>query len=607
MRPGLTALLLALSPCLLLPSAMAQNAPMSITAIDDQLFSKHDELRTAQQSLKEQQSVVDEMSAKLNALEKETPALDEALAKAKRHLEETYDKLDSDPSADIIHAQKTYQQAWSSVKQNQKARLSAEQSLTEAQTTLESRNKTIAALNGTISDLQSSKTRARVDKLREELRQPNQLSISFTNRCDASLTLAQCDKQTQALALQKAVKQFRGELLNQVSESTLVQRNIHDASLNIHVVKHTTTNSGFYDGERYRTLMDVELEARPSAKVACELLGVDTQYCFEPGVFDTAPQFEQEIAWVTLAIRSNVYGDHVTIDGVSYGSTPVEVMLPIGTHNVIVQKEGYQSFTKQVSVKSDASLRANLIEKSNPLNAGDKFADGLKGQGKAPQLVALLGGTYYIGENASNQVHLDHAFGFGVTPVTVSQFTTFVDQTNYQTDAELKNTCTALIKGEVTPVENSNWRDPGFKQHPNSPVVCVSQNDAKAYTNWLRQQTGAQYRLPTEDEWEIAVRAGTLTKYWWGNEFIPGQANTGWSGTPWSNTSTSPVSAFKPNPLGIYDGIGNVWQWTSSPQGIAKGGAWNFSPDMAAADKQLFLSRSSAANYLGFRVVRDIR
>ncbi|WP_394126423.1 SUMF1/EgtB/PvdO family nonheme iron enzyme [Vibrio hepatarius] len=607
MRLGLSALLLALSPCLLSPLAIAEEAPMSITAIDDQLFSKHDELRNAQKALKEQQSVVDEKSDQLNALERETRTLDKTFSKAKSYLEDTYDKLETDPSADIIRAQKSYQEAWSGVKQNQKARLAAEQSLTETQANYDSQQREVDAITKAIADLQNDKTHARVEQLREELKQPQQLSISFTNRCDSSLTLAQCDKQTQALALQKAVKQYRSELVNRVSEPRVVERNIHDASLNIHIVKHTTTSSGFYDGERYRTLMDVELEARPSAKTACDLLGVDTQHCFEPGIFDTEPQFEQEIAWVTLAIRSNVYGDSVTIDGVSYGSTPVEVMLPIGIHNVMVQKEGYKTFNKPVTVKTDSSLRANLIEKSNPLNAGDKFADGMKALGKGPQLVAILNGTYYIGENASNQVHLDHAFGFGVTPVTVSQFASFVEQTDYQTDAELKNTCTALIKGEVTPVENSHWRDPGFKQYPNSPVVCVSQNDAKAYTNWLRKQTGAPYRLPTEDEWEIAVRAGSITKYWWGNDFTPGEANTGWSGTPWSNTSTSPVSAFKPNQLGIYDGVGNVWQWTSNPQGIAKGGAWNFSPDMAAADKQLFLSRSSAANYLGFRVVRDIQ
>ena len=58
--------------------------------------------------------------------------------------------------------------------------------------------------------------------------------------------------------------------------------------------------------------------------------------------------------------------------------------------------------------------------------------------------------------------------------------------------------------------------------------------------------------------------------------------------------------AFKPNKLGIYDTVGNVWQWTNDARGILKGGAWNFSPEMAAAHEQLSLSDSSAANYVGF-------
>lgn len=608
MRPGLSALLLALSPCLVLPTVvMAEEITQSIVEIDDQLFSKHDELRAAEESRAEQQSKLEQELSNLNELESRAVDLDKTLAKAKKRLEDSYNRLELDPSVDLVSAQKTYQEAWSQVKANQKARLDADLNMREAQAELDTRTSKVDAIQNSIDNLQGHKTRARVEQLRTELAQPSTLSISFTNRCAPSQTLAQCDSQTQGLALQKAVKQFRGEIIQQVTEQSLVENNIHDASLNIHIVKHKTNSSGFYDGERYRTLMDVEVEARPSSTVPCTLLGVDSHYCYAPGSSNHSSQFEQEIAWVTLSIRSNLYNDSVIVDGVSYGSTPVEVMLPVGSHNVVVQKEGYESFNKQVSVKSDSSLRAELQAISNPLRAGDKFADRMANKGTAPELIAILSGTYYTGERKSNQVHLDHAFAIGATPITVSQFTRFVEQTNYQTDAELKNTCTALVKGEITPIENSNWRDPGFKQYPNSPVVCVSQNDAQSYANWLRNQTGAAYRLPTEDEWEIAARAGSSTKFWWGDEFHAGEANTGWSGTPWSNTSTSPVSAFKPNQLGLYDTVGNVWQWTSSSRGIAKGGAWNFSPEMAAADKQLYLSPSSAANYLGFRVVRDIQ
>ncbi len=97
------------------------------------------------------------------------------------------------------------------------------------------------------------------------------------------------------------------------------------------------------------------------------------------------------------------------------------------------------------------------------------------------------------------------------------------------------------------------------------------------------------------------------THYWWGDEFKAGQANTGWSGSPWSNVSTAPVKSFSPNPIGIYDTVGNVWQWTSDERGVAKGGAWNFSPEMSASHQQLFIDPSATANYVGFRVVRTLK
>ncbi|KJY84509.1 hypothetical protein TW81_02990 [Vibrio galatheae] len=607
MRPGLPALLLALSPCLYLPSAFAEEAPNTLVQIDDQLFTKHDELKAAQQKKDEQQALLNSKKSDLAVLETQAKSLDDAFSSAKSQLENAYQRMIDDPNINLAVAQKNYQDAWSAVKQNQKARLAAEQELVEVNSILSTYQSELDAIAHEISGLDEQKIRARVEQLRTELKQPQQISVSFTNRCQAELTIAQCDHQTKELALQKAVKQFRAEIVEQTSESSLVSRTINDTALNIHVIRHQTKQAGFYDGVRYRTIMDVELEARPKAKAACDLLQVDSRYCFAPGTSgELQLQADQEMAWVTLAVRSNQFNDSVLIDGVSYGSTPVEVMLPIGLHEISVQKEGYKAFTQKISVKSDTAIRAVLEEKSNPLRAGSKFADGMASKGQAPEMIAILQGKYFTGQNASKQVFLDHAYGIGATPVTISQFATFVEQTNYQTDAELKNTCTALIKGEVTPVEKANWRDPGFRQYPNSPVVCVSQNDAKSYINWLRKQTGASYRLPTEEEWEVAARAGSQDSYWWGDNFTSGDANTGWSGTPWSNVSTSPVSAFKPNPLGLYDVVGNVWQWTSSPKGIAKGGAWNSSPEMAASDKQLFLSTFEAANYLGFRVVRDI-
>lgn len=606
MRPALSALLLALSPSLMSISAAAEDLPTSTVAIEDSLFTKHSELKEALKSENAQQDLQTRQEAKIKRLSEQVSAYQEQLASSKAKLDSDFKRLTDDPNVNIEASQSAYQIAWSKLKQAQKEQLLAQQEMEELELKLTQSRTKVASIEAEISGLKATKQRVRANLLTQELKGTQDISVSFTNRCQASMTLTQCDQQTKELALQKAVKQFSQQLIEQTTEYELVKKHLKDASLNIHVIGHSTSKQGFYDGERYRTQMAVELEARPTPDTACTLLAIDRKYCFAEGNELPLLPIEQEIAWVTLTVRSNLHNDNVSVAGVSYGSTPVEIMLPTGSHTIVITKEGYQTFSKQLNVDSDSTLRAVLAEKRNELREGTRFSDSLANHKPAPAVVTLLPGTYYLGENAANQVEVKDAFAIGATPITVEQFRTFVEQTGYQTDAELTNTCTTLNQGQITPVEGSNWRTPGFKQYNNSPVVCISQNDANSYVNWLSNQTKATYRLPSEAEWEIAARAGSQSKYWWGDNFVAGAANTGWSGTPWANESTAPVSAFKPNKLGVYDAVGNVWQWTNSPTGVAKGGAWNFSPDMAAAGKQLVFASSSAANYVGFRVLREI-
>ncbi|WGV98489.1 SUMF1/EgtB/PvdO family nonheme iron enzyme [Vibrio sp. YMD68] len=606
MRRGLPALLLALAPGLVATSTIAEDVPTSVLAIDDALFTKHTELSNAQKDSDTQQQVVETHEQQLSDFNKQAKKLDRSLAKAKANLERDYNRMIDEPELDLTSSQEKYQNAWASVKQNQILRLNAEQALQEQQSILTQKKAIVTKLEEDVTHLDRSKLRARADRLKSELRQSGSQNVSFTNVCSTTMTIEQCDKQTVDLALQKSVNQFRTALVSKTSEETLVKQNLDKVSLNIHVLKHSTIESGFYDGKRYRTIMDVELDARPTEATACTLLNLDAKFCFAPGQYSESTVKQKETAWVTLIVRSNQHNDRVVVNGVKYGSTPVEIMLPVGSHMVSVEKEGYSSFNQEVKISSDQQLRAVLHENQNELKAGHVFADALANEGVAPNLVTFVPGTYLIGEHGSKQYHLDHAFAIGATPTTVNQFTRFIESTNYQTDAELTKVCTTITSSEITPIPDSYWRNPGFKQYANSPVVCVSQNDANAYTRWLSEQTGYSYRLPTEEEWEIAARAGAQTNYWWGDKFKPGEANTGWSGTPWSNTSTSPVSAFKPNSMGLYDMVGNVWEWTGDRRGMSKGGAWSFSPAMASSHERLFVAPSSASNYVGFRIIRDI-
>lgn len=165
------------------------------------------------------------------------------------------------------------------------------------------------------------------------------------------------------------------------------------------------------------------------------------------------------------------------------------------------------------------------------------------------------------------------------------------------------------------------------------PVINVSWNDAVAYCQWLSEQTGKRYRLPTEAEWECAARAGTETRYWWGDDIRQdGQvrANCDGCGSKWDGNQTAPVGSFQPNPFGLYDTAGNVWEWVedcwhdsyqAAPtdgsawleardgncgRRVARGGSWlNDAGFMRSANR--FRCMPASRNFtLGFRVAEDL-
>ncbi|TGO03475.1 hypothetical protein PN36_05930 [Candidatus Thiomargarita nelsonii] len=137
----------------------------------------------------------------------------------------------------------------------------------------------------------------------------------------------------------------------------------------------------------------------------------------------------------------------------------------------------------------------------------------------------------------------------------------------------------AMGKYEVTFAEYDKFAEATGREKPddrgwgrgNRPVINVSWYDANAYAEWLSEQTGKQYRLPTEAQWEYGARAGTETEYWWGNTASHEYANYGadecCSGLAEGKDRweyTAPVGSFAANPFGLYDTAGNVWEWTCS-------------------------------------------
>lgn len=194
----------------------------------------------------------------------------------------------------------------------------------------------------------------------------------------------------------------------------------------------------------------------------------------------------------------------------------------------------------------------------------------------------------------------------GQREVTRGEFRQFVNATGYRTEAErgvpsgwspTHKGCMAYLYGPYfDQLPDKDWRDPGFSQDDDHPVVCVSWNDAQAYVEWLRQETGNAYRLPSESEQEYAIRAGTTSPWPWGKSGHDGcqMVNYGdaslharfpqdWYPTERcqdGHTFTAPAGTFAANVFGLHEISGNVREfsqdcWNDSYAGApTDGSAW---------------------------------
>jgi formylglycine-generating enzyme required for sulfatase activity len=219
------------------------------------------------------------------------------------------------------------------------------------------------------------------------------------------------------------------------------------------------------------------------------------------------------------------------------------------------------------------------------------------------KLKRIKEGTFTIGspdkeegrfdnEGPQHEVTITKPFYLGVYPVTRGQFAAFAKDAGYKTEAETDGKggygYNATKKGFEQDTKYS-WRNPGFDQPDDHPVVNVTWNDAKKFCEWLSKKEGKTYELPTEAEWEYACRAGTTTRFWCGDkdEDLKGNANLAdasfkekypdgkWA-VSWDDgyPFTSPVGKFKPNPWGLYDMHGNVWQWCADGYGKYENGSF---------------------------------
>ncbi|HEX5353567.1 MAG TPA: formylglycine-generating enzyme family protein [Rhodanobacteraceae bacterium] len=285
----------------------------------------------------------------------------------------------------------------------------------------------------------------------------------------------------------------------------------------------------------------------------------------------------------------------------------------------------------------------------------DHFLDIL---GQAPAMVVIPRGSFLMGapqrsrsqagaEQPQHEVTIANGFALSRAEVTVAEFREFVQASGYVPDSVRLGGASIYdeTNGRMQERAGVDWRDDyaGRRAKDDDPVVNVSWNDAHAYVKWLSQHTGKHYRLPTEAEYEYAERAGTTTLYWWGNgpparkvENLTGSGDRSPTHHSWANAfegysdgywGPAPVMTFLPNPYGLYDMDGNVFEWvadcwhenyTRAPsdgsawvnpgctERVLRGGSWGSSPVQDRSSFRLGAAADSRSGRVGLRVARDL-
>jgi formylglycine-generating enzyme required for sulfatase activity/DNA-binding winged helix-turn-helix (wHTH) protein len=201
-----------------------------------------------------------------------------------------------------------------------------------------------------------------------------------------------------------------------------------------------------------------------------------------------------------------------------------------------------------------------------------------------PEMIVLPAGEFLMGSPASETGRVDveglprrvvipKRIAIGKFEITVDQMSAFM----VETGMSIGGSCRRLVNPERPPptwsAPEASLENPGFEITGSHPAVCISWHEAQSYVAWLQRRTGKPYRLPTEAEWEYAARAGTTTRYSFGNEetalcafarFADLGSQFGWRDACYSELAAygaAPVGSFKSNQWGIFDMHGNVWEW----------------------------------------------
>ncbi len=312
----------------------------------------------------------------------------------------------------------------------------------------------------------------------------------------------------------------------------------------------------------------------------------------------------------TSNLRQGPGADTARLGTVTGGATLRVVGLADGRDWYQVETEDGQRgfiFGQLIRPKAKPEAAPKIEEAALPVA---RAAGTIKDCEHCPEMVQIPAGSFVMGsdgghwsEKPAHRVTIAKPFALAKYELTVGQWQACVDAGACQSMPNMQ---------DVT---------------ANSPIHNVSWNEVQGYLTWLRKVTGQAYRLPSEAEWEYAARAGTKTRYWWGETVGTGNADCDGCGGKWDRKAPLPVGSYAPNPFGLYDMSGGVMEWVADcwnpdhsgapadarartdgdcTQRVLRGGSWRHDQSYSTVTSRLSYDASVRYYTNGVRLARDL-
>jgi hypothetical protein len=367
----------------LIPATLAAS---DLDALLAEIDAKGAAMLELESKLEDQAANVERLSAALERARAAEASVEQRNSEALAAFQARFERVVNDPSLDLTAAHQNYRAAFEDLSAHREAMADQERRLRDNEGRVAEIRAARQDAEQAVATLRASINRVRAERLSAELNVVGEIELTSVTSCTREETIGACIARGEEEARRLARERFNDQTLAAVTEAEVVAKHRGDATPSSTLLDSTVTAGSFRGQGDYQVELRARLRYEASEAQACKLLGLTSAQCLgdlqAPGGSpppDVAARDEPEAPEETrtqsgngptaaagdqhrLTVRSNVYYDEVFIDGVAYGSTKLDVMLPAGEYDLEVRKPGHETYRTRIRLADDQTVTARLAE-----------------------------------------------------------------------------------------------------------------------------------------------------------------------------------------------------------------------------------------------------